>query len=84
MNNKQRLRIDEERLRQYNEMKPAAKKMLTITARIALKMMKLIARTAWHLPGIVKRLARPGHAEARHKKSVSSEKDRTGIPGMKF
>jgi len=57
MNSKKIYTLDKERLQQYNDMKPAAKKALGFTARIAVKMMKMIVRTAWLIPGMVRKMA---------------------------
>jgi hypothetical protein len=58
MNNKRTYTLDKERLQQYNELKPAAKKVLGFTARAAVKMMKMIVKAAWLLPGMVRKLGR--------------------------
>jgi hypothetical protein len=56
MYNRKNSRLDERRLQQYNDMKPVTKRVLGMTIRAAGKMMKLILKTAFYLPGMVKRL----------------------------
>jgi hypothetical protein len=56
MYNKENSRLDERRLQQYNDLKPVTKRVLGMTVRVAGQMMKLIVKSAYHLPGLVKRL----------------------------
>jgi hypothetical protein len=52
-----RLQLDEHRLQQYNDLKPVTKRVLGWTLRAGVKMMKMILYTAFHLPGLVRKVA---------------------------
>jgi hypothetical protein len=50
-------RIDEARLQRYNDMKPVTKRILWFTVRATFKMMKWVVSAAFHIPGLVRRMA---------------------------
>jgi hypothetical protein len=64
-----KIRIDEERLRQYQDMKPAATRTLRTTARITAKLMWAMLRFAFRLPGMIKRSSSRDHTLTARKKS---------------
>jgi hypothetical protein len=49
--------LNEDRLRQYNDIKPITKGLLWFTLRAAAKMMKFVAKAAFQIPGLVKKMA---------------------------
>lgn len=49
--------LREQRLQQYNEMKPVLKHILGSTVRVAGKMIKFLFKTAFRIPGLVKRMS---------------------------
>ena len=74
MDKKRTYRIDKKRLQEYNDMKPAAKKILGLTARLAMGMMKTIVRVAWAIPGIVKKMADRSHSDQKRADQDSTQK----------
>jgi len=69
--------LREQHLQQYKEMKPVLKQILGSTARMAGKMMKLLVKTAFRIPGLVKRTA----DAARRREVITSHSKEEGIVG---
>jgi hypothetical protein len=56
----------EERLRQYDRMVPAMKKVLGFTARLTWKMMKVLVKTAVRIPGFTYKLIKAAKPPSTH------------------
>ena len=56
MNNK-RTEPGSEGNKPFEELKPVMKEMLILTAKTTWKMLKLMARAAYHIPGLVRKLS---------------------------
>jgi hypothetical protein len=56
MNNK-KTEPGSERNKPFEELKPVMKEMLILTAKTTWKMLKLMARAAYHIPGLLRKLS---------------------------